>query len=97
MVYIYLLVGRADILRSCFTSPYRLTLYISLAATIISILPLIFIEEDGKGTLEVAKRIQFDVSKSIAKSRIIRRMALVYSLCGIGWAYRSPRVLQRVL
>ena len=73
-----------------FTSPYRLTLYISLAATIISILPLIFIEEDGKGTLEVAKRVQFDVFKSIAKSRIIRRMALVYSLCGIGWGISLP-------
>jgi MFS family permease len=73
-----------------YASPYRLTLYISLAATILSILPLIFIEENGKGALEVAKRIQFDIYKSMVKSRTIRRMALVYSLCGIGWGVSLP-------
>lgn len=70
--------------------PYRLTLYVSLAATVLSILPLIFVEEKGKGFIEEAKRSYRDIYKSTFKSKVIRRMALVYCLCGVGWGISLP-------
>jgi MFS family permease len=68
---------------------YRLTLYVSLAATIISLLPLAYIEE--KTSLEkVGMSERFRIYKSICRSKIVRRMFLFYCLFGIGWGTSLP-------
>jgi MFS family permease len=68
---------------------YRLTLYVSLAATIISLLPLAYIEE--KNSLKkVGMSERFRIYKSICRSKTVRRMFLFYCLFGIGWGTSLP-------
>ncbi len=71
------------------TIAYRLTLYVSLAATIISLLPLAYIEE--KTSLEkVGMSERFRIYKSICRSKTARKMFLFYCLFGIGWGTSLP-------
>jgi len=68
---------------------YRLTLYVSLAATISSLLPLAFVKE--KSTAENAGLgSQLQVYKSIFRSKTVRTMVLFYCLYGIGWGTSLP-------
>ena len=68
---------------------YRLTLYVSLAATICSLLPLTYVKE--KNTAENAGMgSQLLVYKSIFRSKTVRAMVLFYCLYGIGWGTSLP-------
>jgi len=68
---------------------YRLTLYVSLVATIISLLPLAYIKEKTfRENVSMFDRIR--VYRSIFQSGIVRRMVLFYCLFGIGWGTSLP-------
>ncbi|OPY49839.1 MAG: Major Facilitator Superfamily protein [Methanosaeta sp. PtaU1.Bin112] len=68
---------------------YRLTLYVSLAATVISLLPLAYITESpSRKDTSMARRIQ--VYKSIFRLKNVCRMVLFYCLFGIGWGMSLP-------
>jgi MFS family permease len=78
-----------SLLEASGANAYRLTLYVSLAATIISLLPLAYIKEKtSQENVSMADR--FRVYKSICRSKTIRRMVLFYCLFGIGWGTSLP-------
>ena len=68
---------------------YRLTLYMSLAATVASLLPLAYIKEHGAAENKTIGD-QFQIYKSILRSRAVRLMLLFYCLYGIGWGTSLP-------
>jgi MFS family permease len=68
---------------------YRLTLYVSLAAIIISLLPLAYIKEKTSSE-NVSMGGRLRVYKSIFRSKTVRRMVLFYCLFGIGWGTSLP-------
>lgn len=68
---------------------YRLTLYISLIATVASLLPLACVKDKSipkKGNICA----QLQVYISIFKSKTVRLMVLFYCLYGIGWGTSLP-------
>jgi len=67
---------------------YRLTLYVSLAAAIISVLPLACISE--KAPRESMETAHLDVYKSLFNSKVVRHMLFVYCLYGLGWGVSLP-------
>lgn len=67
---------------------YRLTLYVSLAATIISLLPLSYIKE--KSSQKNANMSHLKVYKSIFQSKTACQMIFIYCLYGIGWGISLP-------
>lgn len=67
---------------------YRLTLYVSLAATIISMLPLSYIKE--KSSTKNANISHLKVYKSIFQSKTACQMIFIYCLYGIGWGVSLP-------
>ncbi|HOV51659.1 MAG TPA: MFS transporter [Methanothrix sp.] len=67
---------------------YRLTLYVSLAATIISLLPLSYIKE--KSYPKNANMSHLKVYKSIFQSKTACRMIFIFCLYGIGWGVSLP-------
>jgi MFS family permease len=68
---------------------YRLTLYVSLGATIISLLPLANIKEKTSPQ-NASREGRLQVYKSIFRSKTVRRMVLFYCLFGIGWGTSLP-------
>ena len=69
--------------------PYRLTLYISLIATVASLLPLAYVAENSSMENN-GMRGQLHVYRSIFKSRVVRQMTLFYCMYGIGWGTSLP-------
>ncbi len=69
--------------------PYRLTLYISLIATVASLLPLAYVAENSSMEHN-GMRGQLHVYRSIFKSRVVRQMTLFYCMYGIGWGTSLP-------
>jgi MFS family permease len=68
---------------------YRLTLYLSLAATVASLLPLSRITEPSiRDESGMARQIR--AYRSIFISKTVRRMVLFYCLFGIGWGTSLP-------
>ena len=67
---------------------YRLTLYVSLAATIISLLPLSYIKE--KSSTKNVNMSHLKVYKSIFQSKTACRMIFIFCLYGIGWGVSLP-------
>jgi len=67
---------------------YRLTLYVSLAATIISLLPLSYIKE--KSSTKNANISHLKVYRSIFQSKTACRMIFIFCLYGIGWGVSLP-------
>ncbi len=83
------LAADEPLLRAGGAIAYRLTLYVSLAATVTSLLPLSriaepHIREDG----EMERQIR--AYRSIFLSNTVRRMVLFYCLFGIGWGTSLP-------
>jgi len=71
------------------TTEYRLTLYISLASVIISLLPLLHIEElDYMEKAGISSQIH--VYRSVFKSKIVKRMLWFYCIFGLGWGTSLP-------
>jgi MFS family permease len=68
--------------------PYRLTLYISLAATIISFLPLAHIHEKSPSKDDSLGRTP--AYKSLFSSKAVRKMVFIYCLYGLGWGLSLP-------
>ena len=68
---------------------YRLTLYLSLAAVIFSLIPLVHIKEtivpEGCGISGA-----FKLYRSTFKSHWVRRMLIFYCLLGAGWGTALP-------
>ena len=67
---------------------YRLTLYVSLAATIISLLPLSYIKEES--STRNANISHLKVYRSIFQSKTACQMIFIYCLYGIGWGVSLP-------
>jgi len=67
---------------------YRLTLYVSLAATILSLLPLSYIKE--KSSTKNANISHLKVYRSIFQSKTACQMIFIYCLYGIGWGVSLP-------
>ena len=68
---------------------YRLTLYVSLVATVASLLPLAYVaEKNSKENNGI--RGQLHIYRSIFKSKVVRQMTLFYCLYGIGWGTSLP-------
>ena len=68
---------------------YRLTLYVSLIATMASLLPLAYVaEKNSKENNGI--RGQLHIYRSIFKSKVVRQMTLFYCLYGIGWGTSLP-------
>ncbi len=67
---------------------YRLTLYVSLAAAIISLLPLSYIKE--KSSQNNINMSRMAVYKSIFQSKTACQMIFIYCLYGIGWGVSLP-------
>ena len=62
--------------------PYRLTLYLSLAAVLLTLVPLLLIRENRPPTLDRLERLRlFD---RVARNPNVRRLVLVNVLIGIG-------------
>lgn len=68
---------------------YRLTLYVSLVATVASLLPLAYVAEKNSEENN-GIRGQLNIYRSIFKSKVIRQMTLFYCLYGIGWGTSLP-------
>ncbi|HNT46349.1 MFS transporter [Methanothrix soehngenii] len=68
---------------------YRLTLYVSLVATMASLLPLAYVAEKNSEENN-GIRGQLHIYRSIFKSKVIRQMTLFYCLYGIGWGTSLP-------
>lgn len=68
---------------------YRLTLYMSLAATVASLIPLAYVKEQGAAENKTIGD-QVRIYKSILRSRAVRLMLLFYCLYGIGWGTSLP-------
>jgi MFS family permease len=68
--------------------PYRLTLYISLAATIFSFLPLVHIHE--KSPSKGNSPGQLTAYKSLFNTKAVRKMVFIYCLYGLGWGLSLP-------
>ena len=68
---------------------YRLTLYVSLVATVASLLPLAYVAEKNSEENN-GIRGQLHIYRSIFKSKVIRQMTLFYCLYGIGWGTSLP-------
>jgi len=68
---------------------YRLTLYVSLVATVASLLPLAYVAEKNSEENN-GIRSQLHIYRSIFKSKVIRQMTLFYCLYGIGWGTSLP-------
>ncbi|NPV61259.1 MAG: MFS transporter [Methanotrichaceae archaeon] len=67
---------------------YRLTLYLSLAATLLSVLPLCYIK--GGKPKEKAAEKQLSIYRSVIREENVRRMVLVFCLIGLGWGTSLP-------
>jgi MFS family permease len=67
---------------------YRLTLYVSLVASILSFLPLACISE--RSSSKGASLRQHQVYTSIFSSKTVRRMVFIYCLYGLGWGISLP-------
>lgn len=68
---------------------YRLTLYVSLVATMASLLPLAYVaEKNSKENNGI--RGQLHIYRSIFKSKVVRQMTLFYCLYGVGWGTSLP-------
>jgi MFS family permease len=68
---------------------YRLTLYVSLVATVASLLPLAYVKETSIPKI-ANMGAQLKVYISIFRSRMVRLMVLFYCLYGIGWGTSLP-------
>ncbi len=68
---------------------YRLTLYVSLVATMASLLPLAYVAEKNSEENN-GIRGQLHIYRSIFKSKVVRQMTLFYCLYGIGWGTSLP-------
>ena len=68
---------------------YRLTLYVSLVATVASLLPLAYVAEKNSEENN-GIRGQLNIYRSIFKSKVIRQMTLFYCLYGVGWGTSLP-------
>lgn len=68
---------------------YRLTLYVSLVATMASLLPLAYVAEKNSEENN-GIRGQLNIYRSIFKSKVIRQMTLFYCLYGVGWGTSLP-------
>ena len=68
---------------------YRLTLYVSLVATVASLLPLAYVAEKNSEENN-GIRGQLHIYRSIFKSKVVRQMTLFYCLYGIGWGTSLP-------
>ncbi|OPY49053.1 MAG: Major Facilitator Superfamily protein [Methanosaeta sp. PtaU1.Bin060] len=68
---------------------YRLTLYVSLAATFASLLPLIYVSEGiPVGNTNLVS--QLHVYRSVIRSKAVRMMLFFYCLFGLGWGTSLP-------
>ena len=68
---------------------YRLTLYVSLVATMASLLPLAYVaEKNSEENNDI--RGQLHIYRSIFKSKVVRQMTLFYCLYGVGWGTSLP-------
>lgn len=67
---------------------YQLSLYASLAAVLISLLPLIFIK--NKKTVLPGKSSMFSTISSTLRSKTIQKLVLVNGLIGMGWGLALP-------
>ena len=67
---------------------YKLSLYASLAAVLISLLPLIFIK--NKKTVLPGKSDLFSTISSTLRSKTIQKLVLVNGLIGMGWGLALP-------
>ncbi|MFZ2472856.1 MAG: MFS transporter [Methanothrix sp.] len=68
---------------------YRLTLYVSLAATVASLLPLAYVREKS-APKNIGMSGQLLIYRSIFKSKSVRWMVFFYCLYGIGWGTSLP-------
>lgn len=68
---------------------YRLTLYVSLVATVASLLPLAYVAEKNSEENN-GIRGQLNIYRSIFKSKVVRQMTLFYCLYGVGWGTSLP-------
>ena len=68
---------------------YRLTLYVSLIATVASLLPLAYVKETSIPKI-ANMGVQLKVYISIFRSKMVRLMVLFYCLYGIGWGTSLP-------
>ena len=68
---------------------YRLTLYVSLIATVASLLPLAYVKETSIPKI-ANMGAQLQVYISIFRSKMVRLMVLFYCLYGIGWGTSLP-------
>ncbi|MCD1293991.1 MFS transporter [Methanocella sp. CWC-04] len=62
--------------------PYRFTLYLSLAAVMMTLIPVLYINETER--MKTVKAERFKVLSSVLKSRNVQRLVLINSLIGIG-------------
>jgi len=67
---------------------YRLTLYFSLSATILSILPLWYIKDDNPRQNEL--RRQLSTYRSAMRNGSVQRMILIFALIGLGMGTALP-------
>ncbi len=67
---------------------YQLSLYASLAAVLISLLPLIFLK--NKKTVLPGKSDLFSTLSSTLRSKTIQKLVLVNGLIGMGWGLALP-------
>jgi MFS family permease len=67
---------------------YRLTLYLSLVATMLSFLPLVYIKD--RCPKEKAAEKQLSIYRSVILDKNVRRMVLVFCLIGLGWGTSLP-------
>lgn len=68
--------------------PYRLTLYLSLAATALSFLPLTRICE--KNPPKNRTQGQFAAYKSLFSAKAVNKMIFIFCLFGLGWGISLP-------
>ena len=73
----------------CESIGYRLTLYISLVAVILSLLPLAGIKENNT-LLSCSTAGQLSLYRSTFKSQMVQKMLLFYCLLGAGWGTALP-------
>ncbi|OPY47494.1 MAG: Major Facilitator Superfamily protein [Methanosaeta sp. PtaU1.Bin028] len=68
---------------------YRITLYVSLTAIIISMLPLAYMRDERRMEIAISSG-QLLAYKSVFGSKNARRMVLFFCLFGIGWGMSLP-------
>jgi len=71
------------------STEYRLTLFISLVAVILSLVPLVHIKE-MKASESRSTASQLNLYRSTFKSQKVQKMLLFYCLLGAGWGTALP-------